>query len=99
MFWILQAYKKVADDSKSLPGLTDYTSDQLFFIAFSQVSNYVVLPMCACTCMYVYCNCYVLFAVHLYYDVHLLQLWCSYTTKVSFETSVYTDVHSPDPIR
>ena len=33
----IQAYRKVAGKSKLLPGLTDYTNDQLFFIAFGQV--------------------------------------------------------------
>ena len=46
-----QAYKKVADDSKSLPGLSDYTNDQLFFIAFAQVvyTGVFINPRRACT--------------------------------------------------
>ena len=32
-----QAFKKVSHKSEKLPGLTDYSDDQLFFIGFSQV--------------------------------------------------------------
>ncbi|CAI8043856.1 Endothelin-converting enzyme 1 [Geodia barretti] len=31
------AYKKIARESMNLPGLTDFTDDQLFFIAFGQL--------------------------------------------------------------
>ena len=34
---MLQAYKKVSHKDQPLPGLTDFTNDQLFFIAFGQV--------------------------------------------------------------
>ena len=35
----MQAYKKIARESMDLSGLTDFTEDQLFFIAFGQVST------------------------------------------------------------
>ena len=35
----LQAFKKVSHKSEKLPGLTDYSDDQLFFIGFSQVNE------------------------------------------------------------
>jgi predicted metalloendopeptidase len=56
------AYRRVAGKSKMLPGLSDYTNDQLFFIAFGQ-------------------------------------LWCAYTTELSFFNDVVSNDHSPDPIR
>ncbi|CAI8022690.1 Endothelin-converting enzyme 1 [Geodia barretti] len=56
------AFKKVSHKSEKLPGLTDYSDDQLFFIGFSQ-------------------------------------LWCLYSTYLSFLISVLTDEHSPGPFR
>ena len=40
----MQAYRRVAGKSKMLPGLSDYTNDQLFFIAFGQVLGNMSLP-------------------------------------------------------
>ena len=42
----MQAYRKVAEKSKRMPGLTKYTNDQLFFIAFGQVLEKLAILKC-----------------------------------------------------
>ena len=41
----IQAFKEVSKKSKSLPGLTDYTNDQLFFISFAQVTRAMCIKL------------------------------------------------------